>query len=318
MRSAETYSTIKTRSESRYSKSWVVALLALFCCLLWGSAFPGIKIGYELFHIEGPGSQMLFAGYRFLFAGIMTFILFSITEKKLQIPKRSSVPVIIGQGILQTTIQYIFFYIGLANTTGTKGSVITASNAFFTIIFAHFMLKNERITLRKAIGCIIGFAGVIIVNFSPGAYGGGFSLKGDGMVIGCAIAYGASSVTLKMISDRESPATITAWQLISGSIVLIIAGTLAGGRITGFTPVSCLLLFYLSILSTVAFTIWAILLKYNPAGKVAIFGFSIPVYGSALSAIFLGESIFTFSNLLALILVSGGIITVNYSRHNDV
>ena len=121
-----------------------------------------------------------------------------------------------------------------------------------------------------------------------------------------------------MISDRESPATITAWQLISGSIVLIIAGTLAGGRITGFTPVSCLLLFYLSILSTVAFTIWAILLKYNPAGKVAIFGFSIPVFGSALSAIFLGESIFTFSNLLALILVSGGIITVNYSRHNDV
>lgn len=180
------------------------------------------------------------------------------------------------------------------------------------------MLKNERITLRKAIGCIIGFAGVIIVNFSPGAYGGGFSLKGDGMVIGCAIAYGASSVTLKMISDRESPATITAWQLISGSIVLIIAGTLAGGRITGFTPVSCLLLFYLSILSTVAFTIWAILLKYNPAGNVAIFGFSIPVFGSALSAIFLGESIFTFSNLLALILISGGIITVNYSRHNDV
>ncbi len=125
-------------------KTPVVAALALFCCLLWGSAFPCFKIGYEWFAIEGAGSQMLFAGWRFFCAGAMTFFLFSFKEGKPLRMKKSSIPFIFGQGVLQTTIQYFFFYLGLANTTGAKGSIITASNAFFAIIIAHFLMKEER------------------------------------------------------------------------------------------------------------------------------------------------------------------------------
>ena len=63
-----------------------------------------------------------------------------------------------GIGIFQTTLQYIFFYIGMANTTGVKGSVINASNAFVSIIVAHFLVKGERMTWKKGVGCILGFA----------------------------------------------------------------------------------------------------------------------------------------------------------------
>lgn len=95
-----------------------------------------------------------------------------------------------------------------------------------------------------------------------------------------------------------------------------LAGVLLGGHVRGFTMRSVLLLLYMALLSTVAFSIWALLLKYNPVGKVAVFGFTIPVFGVALSAVFLGEDIWKIQNLAALILVSAGIIFVNREKES--
>ena len=295
----------------KIQKIQVIAVLALFCCMLWGSAFPCIKIGYQWFSIVGAGSQMLFAGYRFFCAGVMTFLLFSLKDGKPLRIKKSSILPVFGQGVLQTTIQYFFFYLGLANTTGAKGSIITASNAFFSIIIAHFIIKGERFTWKKAFGCMVGFAGVIIVNLTPGAWDSGFAWNGEGFVFLCAIAYGASSVTTKLISKRERPEAITAYQLMIGGAILIIMGYLAGGTMGSFTVKSAMLFFYLAFLSTISFTIWAILLKYNPIGRVAPFGFTIPVFGTVLSGLLLHEEILTWNNLAALLLVSAGIIWVN-------
>ena len=297
--------------ERFYQNTVTRTILALMCCALWGSAFPCVKIGYELFRIEGSGSQILFAGYRFFLAGVFTFILACVLEKGVITMKKSSVPYVFGQGILQTTVQYVCFYIGLAHTTGAKGSVINASNAFFSIIAAHFLMRSEKLTWKKVAGCLVGFAGIIIINLEPGAWSSGFSLIGEGMVLVCAFSYGISSVTLKMISDREKPVTITAYQLLFGGAVLILIGAVSGGNVQGFTAKSTLLLLYMSLLSTVAFSIWAELLKYNSVGKVAIFGFSIPVFGVALSAVFLGEQVVSVKNLIALVCVSVGIIIIN-------
>ena len=164
--------------EKKLQNPGVVFALALLCCALWGSAFPCVKIGYEWLAIEGAGSQILFAGYRFFLAGIFTFLIGSFLEKRWLMIRRSSVLPVFGQGMLQTFIQYICFYIGLAHTTGAKGSVINASNAFFALIFAHFMIKSEKMTWKKSIGCLIGFAGVIVINLTPGWNGRWISVDG--------------------------------------------------------------------------------------------------------------------------------------------
>ncbi len=301
--------------ERFYQNTAVRTVLALVCCALWGSAFPCVKIGYQLFHIENAGSQILFAGYRFFMAGVFTFLLGCILERRIITMKKASIPYVFGQGILQTTLQYVCFYIGLAHTTGAKGSVINASNAFFSIIAAHFLMKSEKLTWKKIAGCLVGFAGIIIINLEPGAWGSDFSFLGEGMVLVCACSYGLSSVTLKMISDKEKPVTITAYQLLFGGAVLILLGVVSGGSVYGFNIKSSLLLLYMSLLSTVAFSIWAELLKYNSVGRVAIFGFSIPVFGVGLSAIFLGEQVLSVKNLAALICVSVGIIIINRKGH---
>ena len=300
--------------EKRLQKPAVVCLLALICCALWGSAFPCIKVGYEWFGIEGTGSQILFAGYRFFLAGVLTFMFGCILERRFLTMKRSSIPYILRQGLLQTTIQYFFCYDGLANTTGTKGSIINASNAFVSIVAAHFMIKSEKMTWKKGIGCLLGLAGVVVINLAPGAWETGFSLKGEGMVFICTVAYGVSTVVLKIISDKESPMTITSYQILFGSVLLIIIGLALGGHVEGFTLKSTILLIYMALISAVAFSLWTLLLKYNPVGRVAIYGFTIPVFGVVLSAIFLGEQFVSLKNLSALILVSVGILIVNSTK----
>ena len=297
--------------EKKLQNPLVICVLALLCCALWGSAFPCIKVGYEWMEIEGIGSQILFAGYRFFLSGVLTFALGCLLERRILRMKRENFGVIFRQGVLQTTIQYVCFYIGLAHTTGAKGSIINASNAFVSIVAAHYMIRSERMTWKKGLGCILGLAGVVLVNLEPGGFGGGFRFLGEGMVLLCTIAYGVSTVLLKMISDRESPMTITAYQTLIGSALLIVIGWLLHGDVGVFTWKSAALLFYMALLSTVAFSLWTLLLKYNPVGKVAVYGFTIPIFGVLLSGILLGETIFSVKYLAALLFVSGGVILVN-------
>ena len=99
-----------------------------------------------------------------------------------------------------------------------------------------------------------------------------------------------------------------------GGGILALMGTLMGGRLEYMTCQGILMLLYLGFLSAVAYSLWGILLKYNPVSKVAIYGFSNPVMGVFLSALLLGEGgqAFCLQNVIALCLVSGGIFLVNY------
>ena len=77
---------MKTNDQSKiFTRPLVMALLATICCLLWGSAFPAIKLGYRWFDIsaEATGTQILFAGFRFTLAGILTVIIGSILARKI-------------------------------------------------------------------------------------------------------------------------------------------------------------------------------------------------------------------------------------------
>ncbi|MEG0721777.1 MAG: DMT family transporter [Lachnospiraceae bacterium] len=304
--------------EQILQKPVVRCSLAILCCALWGSAFPCVKRGYEMLQITNTGSQILFAGYRFFLAGLMTILMACMLEKKAPILSKSAVPYILGFGFLQTTVQYIFFYIGMAHTTGVKGSVINSSYAFVSIIVAHFLIKTERMTWQKGIGCLIGLAGVVVINLAPGAWGNGFRMEGEGMIVICTLLYGTCAVLVKFIADKGTPMAITAYQLTFGGGMLIVVGVIAGGKITGFTPSSMALLIYMALLSAVAFSLWTALLKYNPVSKITIFGFSIPIFGSLLSGIFLGEQVFSLKNLVALVLVSVGIILVNRAAPQPV
>ena len=221
-----------------------LSLGALFCCVLWGSAFPCVKIAYPLFKISDTGSQILFAGVRFFTSGIITFIVGCILEKRILRVRKLSIPGIIRQGLLQTTIQYTCFHISLAYISSSESAIINASNVFISVIAAHFLLKNERLSWETIFGCIAGLAGVILINLT-GILNGSFSFRGEGLMLAAAASYGISNVYLKKIVKQESPMAITSYQILFGSLLMIIIGICMGGRVQVYSLKAACLLLYL-------------------------------------------------------------------------
>ena len=281
-------------------------------CLLWGSAYPAIKTGYALFSIAADNipAKMVFAGYRFVLAGLLLLVFAAITQRPLRLRGWTQVRQIATLGLAQTTLQYIFFYIGLAYTTGVKGSIMNATGTFFSVLLAHFIYKNDRLSWNKALGCVVGFAGVMVVNFNHDLLDFHFTLLGEGFVVIAAFILSAGAIYGKKISQDMDSVVLTGYQLTVGGLVLTAGGFAFGGTLTGFTLQSSALLLYLVLLSSVAFALWTILLKYNRVGEVTVFNFLIPVFGAILSAIFLGESILELKYMVALVLVCTGIYLV--------
>lgn len=198
-------------------------------------------------------------------------------------------------------------YIGLAYTTGVRGSILNSTTTFFSVLLAHFIYRNDKISPRKAAGCLLGFAGVTLVNLSGGMLDFAFTLRGEGFIVIAAFVLSVASIYGKRVSQGMDVMVMTGYQLGFGGIVLLAMGYAAGATLREFTPGSATLLGYLAVLSAVAFTLWSLLLKYNQVGKVTVFNFLVPVFGAALSAICLNENIMELKNLVALVLVCSGI-----------
>ena len=299
-----------------FSDRRVVILLASFCCLLWGSAYPAIKNGYAMFGIAAGDipSKMLFAGYRFVFAGLVLLLLAVLTRRNIFILNLRNFCSTSLLGLTQTSVQYVFFYIGLAYTTGVKSSIMNATGTFFSVLLAHFIYRYDRLNLNKVAGCLIGFAGVMAVNFSPDLLDFNFTLLGEGFVVIAAFILSAATIYGKRLSQAMDSVVLTGYQLSIGGLALVLAGYGTGGVLTGFTLQSTALMAYMVLLSSASFALWTVLLKYNRVGLVTVFNFLIPVFGAVLSAIFLGESILEWKNVLALFLVCGGIWLVTRER----
>ncbi len=297
------------------TKTPVVILLAMVCCMLWGSAFPMIKLGYAEFDIpqDSVSSQILFAGCRFTLAGIMAWCIGSIADKKPMLPRKKALPKIALLSVFQTILQYLFFYVGLARCTGVKSSVINGTSAFVCILISALVFRMERLTLPKILGCVLGAAGIVIVNLG-GTFDSSFTFMGEGFMLLSMISYAVSTVLVKKFSAEDSPVMLSSLQFILGGIVMIAVGLCFGGTLPIFTAKGILILLYLGFLSAVAYSLWSVLLKYNPVSKVAIFSFMTPICGVLLSALLLGETAqaFSLNALIALLTVCGGIFIVNY------
>lgn len=298
-------------------KSWVI-VLAIFCSVLWGSAFPVLKITYSEMNIASGDlyGKILIAGARFFIAGIMILIYALITMKeKVRIKSGRDLARVAVLGVVQTSLNYFFFYIGLANTTASKGAIINSLSNFLIIILAHFIYSNDKLNSNKIKGIIFGLLGVLIVNLGSGL-NLGFTFRGEGFMFIAVITAVLSSFMVKSFSRSMHPVLLSAYQLIFGGFVMLVVA--AGGTYDTLklTPISVGLFIYSALLSAVAFTLWYTLLKYNKPGEITMFRFLIPVSGSLLSVIFLKEK-FTLNVALSLISIVAGIILVNKEPVKD-
>ena len=133
------------QKEKALTNPAVVCAIAFLCCFLWGSAFPTIKIGYEVWGIFGAASQILFAGCRFTLAGILVIVVHSIASRKRILPAKAAFPDVICLSLVQTVAQYVLFYLGLSVTTGVRASILDGSSSFIAILLACFLIIFDMI-----------------------------------------------------------------------------------------------------------------------------------------------------------------------------
>ena len=219
------------QNKNFFQKNINIIICCIFCTALWGSAFPWVKHGYELFNISVDDifSKILFAGWRFFLAGIIVLLITACIQKKFPKLKKEAIKSVVILGFIQTTLEYIFFYIGLSYASGFKGAILNPTSTFMMVILAHFFYKDDKLTFRKTLGCIVGFLGIIIVNLS-GDVNSQSSFLGEGCLIISALAFAIGSIISKEATKIESnPMIVTGYQLLIGGFILIVFGLIGGG-----------------------------------------------------------------------------------------
>lgn len=296
--------------EKLFSKTYFRVIVAVVCTLLWGTAYPMIKLGYQAANVETIPDKVMFAACRYILAFLMLFIVLLCIKserKELIIEKERILPVII-YGLVQTGIMYLLNYIGVANTTATKTSVLTALSAFLAVVFAPLFFKNEKWSVMKITGVIIGLSGIVIINL--GFFSGSFTFLGEGLVILATILNTAGGFIGKVVA-KGKVFPVTAYQLLVGGIFLLVVGLIFGGHIY-FDIKIILITLYLAFVSAAAFGLWTLLLVYNEAGKVLVFNLLIPIFGAVFSFLILGEKeILSPLYIVSIVLVSIGVMLVN-------
>ncbi|MFB1051025.1 DMT family transporter [Paraliobacillus sp. JSM ZJ581] len=290
--------------------------IAIFCSILWGSAFPVLKISYSELQMAPDDviAKMVFAGIRFLLAGIMVLVWLAFMDaKRIKVTKRQLL-VLVLLGVIQTALQYYFFYNGLAIVSGMKGSILSSSGVFFTVLLAHFYYKNDRMNWRKWIGITAGFIGIVLANWGE-SFQLTFQWTGEGYMIMAGVTSAIATIMAKELAIGIHPFAITGWQLSLGAIVLLVIGfPQLQADAMQFTPLGTGLLLYSAFLSAAAFALWYSLLKYHPASKITMYKFIVPVSGVLLSTIFIPGEQLNVMIIGAIVMVALGIVVVNYRK----
>lgn len=292
-----------------------VSIFALTAAVAWGWAYPLIKLGFAEFHItpDLTGSKILFAGIRFCISGLIILGVARAGNKSFAIRRSADWWYILLFTLLNTTIHYTCFYIGLSYAPGARSAILNSLSVFSVVILACLFFKSDRMTIRKLMGCMIGFAGILALNIGGERSGSGFTLMGDGMIILNALSGAAASLLARGLGRRVNVFVGTGYSLALGGLMLMAAGLLLGGSIPYVSALGIIYLLLLIAISTVGFTLYNKLLTCNPVGKVAIYNSLIPVVGAVTSCLCLGET-FYWKYVLAGSLATAGICIINRGK----
>ena len=293
---------------------WVV-VFALTAAIAWGWAFPLIKIGFHAFGITADmtGSKMLFAGIRFAVAGMIVLLVAQRNGRVFRTGSPTDWWFIIAFALMNTTLHYFFFYIGMSHSEGSRAAILNSLSTFLVVLLACACFKSDRLTSRKLLGCIIGFSGILALNIG-GADSGVFTWLGDGMIILNAMCGACSNLMTRGISRRIDIFVGTGYSLTIGGMLLIIPGIAMGGTLPFINILGIVCLLLLIAISAIGFTLYNKLLSCNPVGKVAIYNSLIPIVGAVTSCMCLGET-FHAKYALAGGLAALGIYIINKGKN---
>lgn len=305
---------METKKKSIFQRPLWVVIFALTAAIAWGWAYPLIKLGFEEFGItpQMTGSKMLFAGIRFMISGLIILAIAWNTKKNFQVKSNFDWWYILLFALLNTTIHYACFYIGLSHSDGARAAILNSLGVFMLVLLACLFFKTDKLNFRKIMGCVMGFSGILILNIGSTS-SIHFSWLGDGMIILNALCSSFAGLMTRGLGKRVDIFVGTGYSLAIGGGLLILPGLIMNGNLPHITGYGILILALLICISSLGFALYNKLLSCNPIGKVAIFNSLIPAVGAITSCWCLQEP-FYINYVFAIILLTGGIYIINKGK----
>ena len=284
---------------------------SLLVMLLWGSLFPMVKKGYSLFGASTPGDFLAFAGVRFVICGIIICVYVLIKNKNAFKPVKNNLFMVLLSGTFAIILHYACTYIALSIEGGSKTAILKQLGAVLYICFAPLFFKDDKFTLKKGIGLLLGIGGIFAIN----AGGGAFTFKvGDLLIIGASFCTVFANITAKKVFANVEPIVSTGISQVFGGFVLLIIGVCFGGNPAMFlSQKGEQFLIFVGIITASIFSycIWYTVVKKENLSKLFIIKFSEPLFAAVFSWIILGEEIFQIKYLIAFVLISLGVVVAN-------
>jgi drug/metabolite transporter (DMT)-like permease len=287
--------------------SYTSILLAVFACLLWSTAFVGVKIGLRY------ADPFSFAGIRFMLAGLMLVPFWWKKRVPFSILK-NNVSSILVLSFFQTFLVYGLFYMGMTMVPGSLAAILIGASPLTAALVAHYMRGNDTITLAKFVSLCIGMAGVVLISVNSKPWISPAGLKeffGIVLLLLCTVSSGLGNVLVAREKSSINPVELNSLQIFLGGFFLLAVSLVQYGWPDLHLPVTYYVaLLWLSVLSAVAFTLWFILLQ-RPGITVSslnIWKFIIPVCGAILSWLLLPEETPDFLSVLGMICTAVAIV----------
>jgi len=296
---------------------YATPILAVIACLLWSTAFAGVKYGLRF------ASPLGFAGIRFMISGLM-IIPFSFHSLFLNIQKKSFIRLALWIGLFQTFLLYGFFYLGMTLVSGALGAMIIGSAPLIIAFTAHIVLHDDKLNRKKTMSLFIGIMGIVILTLSrqPWTSAGLRQIFGMCLLICGLICSAFGNIIVSRDRNDFHPFLLNAVQLFIGGFCLTLTSlAVEGVPHWPLTSEFLLTLLWLSFLSAAAFSIWFVLLQ-RPGVKVSelnVWKFIIPVFGALLIWLLLPDESPQILSLLGMVCISASVLFFHAStrKHTD-
>ena len=286
------------------------AILAIISCLLWSSAFAGVKIGLQY------TTPLQFAGIRFLMAGLIVFPLAIRNNPTYFNLLRKNLKMILLFAFLQTFLQYVMFYKGISLIPAAVAAIVIGSQPLFVAVVAHYLMPGDRMTMVKTLVIFSGILGVFLVSMGkdPNSLTGNIVLAGILLMVAINILSGFTNVLVASEKQEIPPLVISSASMtIGGAGLFLFSIPFEGLNFEAKPAPYYISLVWLSLLSALAISIWITLLK-RPGIKVSdlnLWKFMIPLFGAVISWLVVPGENPQLLSIIGMLIIAVSLLVLN-------
>lgn len=297
------------RSIQNHDLSVGAGLATIVLCAAFGANSVAIKLGFT-----GLG-VFTSAGLRFLIAAAAIWCWAAVTGRKIIVEKEKYSKLMITS--LVFTGQLALYNLGLSKIEASRGTLIANLQPFMVLILAHFFIPGDRMTVRKTLGMVMGFTGLLFVVIDRGRITNGTVQPGDIIVLAGTVLWACNTIYIKTYIHDYEPYQLAFYTSLVSAPFLLAGGYIWDAKMIFMIDrvVAASLLYQGIVTASIGFVIWNSLLQKYGAVALHSFTFIMPVAGVLLGGLILHEPI-TPRIITALLFIAAGILVVHFRAKN--